>query len=67
MKIKDAHIGLQVVTSDIPDATVYEIVELYREGNQVAAVLKCITYPHYSDSVTEVCYLSIPTAEQLAA
>lgn len=67
MKVNQAHIGMQVVTSDSPDATVYEIVELFRSGSEVMAVLQDSNHSKYTEFQSEVCYLQIPTIEQLKA
>lgn len=67
MKINQAHIGLQVVLNDLPNATVYEITELRRDGNRVDAVLQELDHPKRAEFVSEVCYLQIPTIEQLTA
>lgn len=67
MKVQQAHIGMQVVASDAPDATVYSITELRRDGGQVLATLQELNNPHRAEFVTDVCYLSIPTIQQLTA
>lgn len=67
MKVNQAYIGLQVVTNDASDATVYEIVELFRSGSEVMAVLQDIKNSKYTEFQCEVCCLQIPTIEQLTA
>jgi hypothetical protein len=67
MKIQSAHIGLQVVVSDAPDATVYEITELRRDGKIVVALLKELNNPNRSQASMDVCYLQLPTIQQLLA
>jgi hypothetical protein len=67
MKINQTYIGLQVVTNDAPDATVYEIIELRRDGTQVMATLSELNHPEQAEFVSEVCYLQLPTIDQLTA
>ena len=67
MKINQAHIGAQVVTNDAPDATVYEIIELHREGSQVLATLIELNHPKQAKCVCEVSCLQLPTIGQLIA
>ena len=67
MKINQAHIGLQVVTNDAPNATVYEIIELHRDGKQVLATLRELNHPKQAEFVSEVGYLQLPTIGQLTA
>jgi hypothetical protein len=67
MKINKAHIGQQVVVSDLPDATVYEITELRRDGKYVLATLRELNYPTRPQRIMDVCYLQLPTIGQLTA
>ena len=67
VKIQSAHIGLQVVVSNAPDATVYEITELRRDGKYVLATLRELNNPTRSQPVMDVCYLQLPTIQQLLA
>jgi len=61
MKINQTYIGLQVVTNDAPEATVYEVIELRRDGTQVLATLRELNHPKQTEFVSEVCYLQLPT------
>jgi hypothetical protein len=67
MKINQAYIGLQVVTNDAPNATVYEIIELHRDGKQVLATLRELNHPKLAEFVSEVGHLQLPTIGQLTA
>lgn len=67
MKINQAHIGLQVVASDAADATLYEIIELRRDGNRVVALLREMNNPTRSPACMDVSYLQLPTLGQLLA
>lgn len=67
MKINQAHIGLQVVTNDAFNATVYEIIQLHRDGDKVMATLCELNHPKNAEFLSEVCYLQLPSIEQLTA